>query len=236
MNTSAEFFEWILRSESQEPDVLDKLELSHSFAAVSSIPALTHCSDSDISYLEEDSSYSDGSLASGCKPESRHKDLLLKEERRVSFHPDVEIREHSICVGDHPLCYDGLPLSLDWAHTETPIYRHIDQSRHRTSRYRAPRRMDFAERRERVFDVQTDPGDFESERSTELNMMIKLLQNSWSMTNILPAPKLSLYEEIEEGEWCGRRSSSRRHAKKPGGQEQVFQWKRNIHRSKAIAK
>jgi hypothetical protein len=40
--------------------------------------------------------------------------------RRVSF-STIETREYNITVGDHPLCRDGLPLQLDWDHSEEVV-------------------------------------------------------------------------------------------------------------------
>lgn len=37
------------------------------------------------------------------------------KNRRVRF-DKVEIREHSLVLGNHPWCRDGLSLELDWKH------------------------------------------------------------------------------------------------------------------------
>jgi hypothetical protein len=41
-------------------------------------------------------------------------------KRSVTF-GNVQVREHSVTLGDHPLC-DNFPLTLDWAHTEMKEY------------------------------------------------------------------------------------------------------------------
>mmetsp|Transcript_29964 Transcript_29964/g.42507 ORF Transcript_29964/g.42507 Transcript_29964/m.42507 type:complete len:165 (+) Transcript_29964:135-629(+) len=40
-----------------------------------------------------------------------------REKKRVSF-STLEIREYCLTIGDNPTCIDGLPISLDWEHTE----------------------------------------------------------------------------------------------------------------------
>lgn len=35
---------------------------------------------------------------------------------------EARIREYALIVGDHPICQDGLPLSLDWAHSPEWVY------------------------------------------------------------------------------------------------------------------
>lgn len=40
------------------------------------------------------------------------------QRKQVSF-SNLEIREYSITVGDHPCCVSGCPLSLDWVYEKT---------------------------------------------------------------------------------------------------------------------
>lgn len=47
--------------------------------------------------------------AAAIAPEERSR------KRHVRF-DKVEIREHALVLGDHPLCRDGLSLELDWKH------------------------------------------------------------------------------------------------------------------------
>jgi hypothetical protein len=143
----------------------------------------------------------------------------LPPRRSVSF-KSVEVREYSITVGDHPLCYDGLPLTLDWEHSDTVEIRDVSTSRERRGNYRAPRRLSFDERRDRLFSVasslasSSSPCSFsgeassaaeidsspETDRSLELGLIIKMLHNSWSMNSILPPPILDDIDEDEEDE------------------------------------
>lgn len=40
-------------------------------------------------------------------------------KKSVSFNTYLEVREHALTIGDHPLCKDALPLSLAWEHGDT---------------------------------------------------------------------------------------------------------------------
>jgi len=50
---------------------------------------------------------------------------VLKPRRKlrktVSFNKDLEIRQHALTIGDHPLCRDSLPISLAWEHGDTML-------------------------------------------------------------------------------------------------------------------
>lgn len=70
-------------------------------------------------------------------------------KKRVSF-SNVEVREYGCTVGDHPMCSDGLPISLDWSHEHTKIID-IECSRERTSFYRFPPRLSYDDRKRRIF-------------------------------------------------------------------------------------
>ena len=50
--------------------------------------------------------------------QQRHK---RGHKKSVSFNRYMEIREHALTIGDHPLCRDSLPLSLGWEHGETEV-------------------------------------------------------------------------------------------------------------------
>lgn len=214
MNTAAEFFEWMIGAE-MEPCRVDMEEDG-------SNPSLLPCSDSEMSSLE------DSSLCSSDCGSSATLMKGLPRRRRVSF-TKVEVREYAVTVGDHPFCFDGLPITLDWEHTDEPILKDIEDSRERCTSYKAPKRLSFDERRDRLFTVSAH--SHESERNMELNMMIKMLQNSWSMNHILPPPKLHDIDEEEEDEDLIRRHNAK--AKPQKAQE--FKWKRNFHRSQSFS-
>lgn len=44
-----------------------------------------------------------------------------KHKKSVSFGRYLEIREHALTIGDHPMCRDSFPLSLAWEHSETEM-------------------------------------------------------------------------------------------------------------------
>mmetsp|Transcript_15 Transcript_15/g.46 ORF Transcript_15/g.46 Transcript_15/m.46 type:complete len:250 (-) Transcript_15:238-987(-) len=78
-----------------------------------------------------------------------------KLRRRVKF-GSTHVQEYAITVGDHPICKDGLALSLDWAHAKEQVYDIDDyeMSRQRESRRRGVKRrrrvskLDYWQRRE----------------------------------------------------------------------------------------
>lgn len=57
--------------------------------------------------------------------------------KRVGF-ANVQVREYSVTIGDHPCCTMGCPLSLDWdyaAESVTPLDRYEAQRPQRRSRH-----------------------------------------------------------------------------------------------------
>ena len=71
----------------------------------------------------------------------------------------IFIREYDVTVGDHPLCRDNLPLSLDWSHSNQEKIKNIDCGRERMSNYVFPKRLSYEDRRRRIFG---DPDQCES--------------------------------------------------------------------------
>ncbi|KAL3924405.1 MAG: hypothetical protein SGILL_001066 [Bacillariaceae sp.] len=75
------------------------------------------------------------------------------QRRHVRF-SRAKVREYAITVGDHPICQDGLALSLDWIHTSEKVYSIDDYEFHlrRRSNLRQGRRrtsrLDYWQRRE----------------------------------------------------------------------------------------
>jgi hypothetical protein len=64
----------------------------------------------------------------GCKP---------KTATKVRFAPTLEVRTHSIVLGDHPWCEDGLAVELGW---DYEVSRDIYQLQH-TTKLRGPPRF-----------------------------------------------------------------------------------------------
>lgn len=76
-----------------------------------------------------------------------------KKRNKVRF-GKAKVREYSLTVGDHPICKDGLALSLDWNYSAERVYNVDAYERHRLrkrkSAYRGRRtsRLDYWQRRE----------------------------------------------------------------------------------------
>mmetsp|Transcript_15945 Transcript_15945/g.24145 ORF Transcript_15945/g.24145 Transcript_15945/m.24145 type:complete len:175 (-) Transcript_15945:107-631(-) len=79
------------------------------------LPSSESCSNLPISHSQIESSALHG------------QNLIERRMHRktVSFNKVLEIRQHSLTIGDHPSCRDSLPISLDWEHSE-PILIDVD--------------------------------------------------------------------------------------------------------------
>lgn len=122
---------------------------------------------------------SDGpSLAARRMPRSYSQSSHAK--KRVSW-DRIHTREFALVVGDHPLCQDGLPVSLDWQHTDNPepaqmISCQAPLSERRTS-YIFPRRLSYDERRKRLRSVSGLTDD--QVKNDEIDLVVRTLQESW---------------------------------------------------------
>lgn len=63
----------------------------------------------------------------------------------------VFVREYNCTVGDHPMCSDNLPVSLDWSHSDDVEVRTIESSRERKANYVFPKRLSYEDRARRIF-------------------------------------------------------------------------------------
>lgn len=98
---------------------------------------------------------------------SSHLNLIenwQKLNRRVRF-GSARVREYGITVGDHPICRDGLALSLDWCHAKEKVYdiddyelltRQRESQRKGIRRRRRVSKLDYWQRRE----ILTSVGSF----------------------------------------------------------------------------
>mmetsp|Transcript_22096 Transcript_22096/g.33997 ORF Transcript_22096/g.33997 Transcript_22096/m.33997 type:complete len:406 (+) Transcript_22096:137-1354(+) len=72
-------------------------------------------------------------------------------KRGVTF-SNLHIREFEVTIGDHPMCKDALPLSLNWAHCDYPmkigveLYEKARRKGHYKRRSDGPRLLDYMER------------------------------------------------------------------------------------------
>jgi hypothetical protein len=77
---------------------------------------------------------------------------LGAQSRRLTFNNQVEVREYSLTLGDHPMCEDSLSLSLDWQHADF-YYKDLAESQQRGMFYKPPPRLSLRERRDRLIAV-----------------------------------------------------------------------------------
>ncbi len=119
----------------------------------SCVPGMVLLSDSeDASYAscgtEEFFDFEDISNALSLMENWHH-----KLNRRVRFR-SANVREYALTVGDHPICRDGLALSLDWEHSDERVYNIDDYEQHRRGRNqrqgckRRTSKLDYWQRRE----------------------------------------------------------------------------------------
>jgi hypothetical protein len=90
-------------------------------------------------------------VATANSPENRPKKPIRKEGSRAVMFTSVHVREHAVTVGDHDLCKGGLPITLDWKHSESKSFD-IDDFEWRRERVgRMPRghlpRLDYWQRK-----------------------------------------------------------------------------------------
>jgi len=144
----------------------------------------------------------------------------LPQKLRVAFEPLVQVRLYALTIGDHPCCSDGLPITLDWNFNPEFFYWDIETSRERSQRFQMPRRMDYDEKRARLFEVSKY--STEEVRHAEINMVIKMLEHSWSQSsNLLPALEI---EAIEDDDIFKEHQEEK---KKAAEDSPVIYWKRN---------
>lgn len=72
----------------------------------------------------------------------------------------VFVREYNCTVGDHPMCSDNLPVSLDWSHSDDVEVRGIESSRERKANYVFPRRLSYEDRARRIFGEEDEVETF----------------------------------------------------------------------------
>lgn len=141
-------------------------------------PSLTHSDESS----QEDSMYDEFDS----KTKSR--------QTRISWNPEVEVREYVITMGDHPKCVDGCPLSLDWEYdTRT---KDVAFSQERQSAYRIPKRLTLRERRRKLYgdikeDMTENLRDF-AIADANLDDMLRELDVSLTKIAIAPVPQFTL--------------------------------------------
>jgi hypothetical protein len=133
------------------------------------MPSLDLVSESEDSY----------GCSSSANPTSQSVSINPSEKKRVSW-DRIHTREFALVVGDHPLCQDGLPVSLDWHHMDDPesgrkITCQEPLSERRTS-YAFPKRLSYEERKQRICSVSGLTHD--QVKSDEIDLVVRTLQET----------------------------------------------------------
>jgi hypothetical protein len=150
-------------------------------------------------------------------------------KRNISFDDRIQIREFAVTVGDHPCCMGGLPLSLDWYHTEEPLFRSMEECcAERTGPYVSPQRLNYEARKLRLFQVSSYSE--QRVRSEEVNVVMKFLECSWAQHTLLPLPKFDDFSEDSED--CNEEDDKFDFTHP--SPEQVFRWTRVMRRSQSF--
>jgi hypothetical protein len=137
---------------------------------------------SDESSLDD----SMGSRASkkSCGSSSSQSDSSKANTKRVSW-DQIHTREYTLVVGDHPMCQDGLPVSLGWDHADgsplnlqpaTPTLPLVPV-RERQQSYAFPKRLSYEERRDRLLNVSNLTLD--QIKNDEIDLVVRTLRESW---------------------------------------------------------
>ena len=107
----------------------------------------------------------------------------IKKKKRVQWsHILQHVREYSLCVGDHPMCSDKLPLQLDWQyHEDAPCPSLVNNNAitmipTRTAAYIFPRRLSYHEKTQRLQLVSLYTLD--TIQSEELELTARRLQEA----------------------------------------------------------
>jgi hypothetical protein len=113
-----------------------------------------------------------------------------KRLKRVSW-DKIQTREYALVVGDHPMCQDGLPVSLGWQFNDgstMELQRLIQaqqaeaeaqqqQLSERKQSYAFPKRLSYEERRDRLLSVSNLTLD--QIKNDEIDLVVRTLKESW---------------------------------------------------------
>mmetsp|Transcript_82859 Transcript_82859/g.124394 ORF Transcript_82859/g.124394 Transcript_82859/m.124394 type:complete len:198 (+) Transcript_82859:119-712(+) len=102
-----------------------------------------------------------------------------ERKKRVSW-KSIQTREFALVVGDHPLCHDGLPVSLGWRFYDSCPGDLVKANRvsERKSSYAFPRRLSYEDRRERLVAVSGLTVD--EVKNDEIDLVVRTLKESWA--------------------------------------------------------
>ncbi|KAL7565162.1 hypothetical protein ACA910_021539 [Epithemia clementina (nom. ined.)] len=110
---------------------------------------------------------------------------IIKPVKRQVLFGSVQVREYASTVGDHPLCVDSCPLTLDWGYSDA-MEQDLEtyESKRFLFRRNVPRRLDIDQRRDRI--KETCDMDDESLHEMEFHV---------ALTRLGPRPASSLLDE-----------------------------------------
>ena len=99
-------------------------------------------------------------------------------KKRVSWN-SIQTREYAPVVGDHPLCHDGLPVSLGWSFCDNNPNDLVKAPKvsERKSSYVFPRRLSYEDRRQRLVSVSGLTAD--EVKNDEIDLVVRTLKESW---------------------------------------------------------
>lgn len=103
-----------------------------------------------------------------------------RSKKRVSW-DRIHTREFDLVVGDHPMCQDGLPVSLGWQYNDHS-FEHLQTQdlltiSERRQSYVFPRRLSYEERRERLISVSNLTSD--QIQNDEIDLVVRTLKETW---------------------------------------------------------
>jgi hypothetical protein len=99
-------------------------------------------------------------------------------KKRVSW-KSIQTREFALVVGDHPLCHDGLPVSLGWRFCDSCPGDLVKANKvsERKASYAFPRRLSYEDRRQRL--VAVSGLTAEEVKNDEIDLVVRTLKESW---------------------------------------------------------
>lgn len=139
--------------------------------------------------------------------------------KRVSWNPELEIREYNITEGEHPNCSGGFALTLDWDYQET-IRQRVEEFRgdneYSSRFYRPPKRLSLSERRRRLMgDVNGNLVNFALADAC-LDDILKDLEGTLNQITVSPVPEyFSFYARGYQKHSSNHIMSSRKRKEKP---------------------
>jgi hypothetical protein len=123
---------------------------------------------------------SQGSVSSTSLDKAKGFQRPALRKKHVSW-SSIQTREYALVVGDHPLCQDGLPVSLDWQYRDSSpnslVTKEAPKVSERKQSYVFPRRLSYEERRHRLCSVSGLTQD--QVKNDEIDLVVRTLKEAW---------------------------------------------------------